>query len=327
MKESGYKYSKMNDMEKILIELEMPPKLYNRRTVLTVLAFAQLTEKSRWKDVKENYFRIHDIIEFINENYPDKGGTDLERGGYKENSRESIRDDSVTPLCELAMLEHNREKSQSEKNAYRLSNPFAVLLKTWGTEQWEDELQYYRATHNDYKQKYDQIKRLDKGMEVTFGGEVYQLERSPHNKLQREILKSFVPYYVSGARLLYLGDTRKRELKCDREMLKNLKVRVLEHSLMPDIILYHEQKKWLVFVEAYTSTGEFTVERVEKVKEYCSECASDITIIFVTAFSTMKKCKEKFLNVAWDTEIWVSEEPTHIIHKNGSRSLDSYLAN
>ena len=31
------------------------------------------------------------------EYYPNKGGTDLKRGGYSENSRETIRDDSVSP--------------------------------------------------------------------------------------------------------------------------------------------------------------------------------------------------------------------------------------
>ena len=319
-----YKYKKMNEMEEILVNLEMPGKLRNRRSVLTMLAFARLGEKSRWKDVQESYLRIHDIIEFINEYYPDKGGTDPKRGGYKENSRESIRDDTVTPLCDIAILEHNREKSQSEKNAYRLTNQFAILLKAWGTEEWEDELEFYRHTHQSYKERYSQIKKIEKGMDVKFGGEEFHLERSSHNKLQKEILEVFAPNFVSGSILLYLGDTKKRELKKDEEMLSKLKVRVLEHFMMPDIILFQEERRWLIFIEAYTSTGEFTVERVDKIKEYCAECPKDIELIFITAFSTMKKCKEKLLSIAWDTEIWVAEEPTHMIHKNGDKFIGAH---
>lgn len=30
-----------------------------------------------------------------------------------------------------------------------------------------------------------------------------------------------------------------------------------------------------------------------------------------------------FIN-AWDTEIWVAEEPTHMIHKNGNKFLDAH---
>ena len=75
---------------------------------------------------------------------------------------------------------------------------------------------------------------------------------------------------------------------------------------------------------AYTSTGELTIERVSKIKEYCKDCPKDIEIIFVTAFQTMKKCQQKFLSIAWDTEIWVAEEPTHMIHKNGNKFLDAH---
>ena len=38
----------------------------------------------------------------------------------------------------------------------------------------------------------------------------------------------------------------------------------------------------------------------------------------------MKKCQQKFLSIAWDTEIWVAEEPTHMIHKNGNKFLDAH---
>ena len=67
-----------------------------------------------------------------------------------------------------------------------------------------------------------------------------------------------------------------------------------------------------------------TIERVSKIKEYCKDCPKDIEIIFVTAFQTMKKCQQKFLSIAWDTEIWVAEEPTHMIHKNGNKFLDAH---
>lgn len=38
----------------------------------------------------------------------------------------------------------------------------------------------------------------------------------------------------------------------------------------------------------------------------------------------MKKCKEKLLSIAWDTEIWVAEEPTHMIHKNGDKFIGAH---
>ena len=327
MTQTCYDFSKMNEMKSILTALDMPRKLSNHRTILTLLAIAQLTEWSNWTDTKEEYSRIHDIITFINKHYPDKGGTDTKRGNYKENSRETIRDDSVTPLCELAVLEHNGAKSQSEKSGYRLTNQFALLLKSFGSEDWEDELAYYRSTHKSYKEKYSQIKKLDSGLPVTFNNKSFTLTRTAHNKLQKSVLEKFAPYFAPNSKLLYLGDTKKRKLIADEKFLLQLNIHVLEYSILPDIILYNEDKQWLLFVEAYTSTGEFTVERVQKIKEYCKDCPTNIDIIFVTAFSTMKKCKEKFLSIAWDTEIWVAEEPTHMIHKNGDRFIGAHTGN
>ena len=153
---------------------------------------------------------------------------------------------------------------------------------------------------------------------------LFHLKRSAHNKLQAAILEEFVPIFVPGAKLLYIGDTKKRELVKDVEFLNELNITVLEHAMLPDLILYQEEKKWLLFIEAYTSTGELTIERVSKIKEYCKDCPKDIEIIFVTAFQTMKKCQQKFLSIAWDTEIWVAEEPTHMIHKNGNKFLDAH---
>lgn len=66
--------------------------------------------------------------------------------------------------------------------------------------------------------------------------------------------------------------------------------------------------------------------RVEKIKEYCKECPPDRQIIFVTAFSTLKKCQQKLLTIAWDTEIWVAEEPAHMIHKNGNKFISAHSA-
>lgn len=319
-----YTFKKMNEMEEILKALAMPAKLSNRRTVLTLLSIAQLAEDSKWKNVKEQYLRIHDMIDFINQNYPNKGNTDLVKGNYKENSRETIRDDSVTPLCALAILEHNGEKSQSEKSAYRLTNQFALLLKSFSSDAWDDELAHFKETHESYQEKYSQIKQIDKGMDVTFNNEDFHLTRSAHNKLQKQILDIFAPTFASGSKLLYLGDTKKREIKRDQETLTALNVQVLEHSMLPDVILYNEPKHWLLFIEAFISTGEFTIERIKKIKEYCKDCPPNLELIFVTAFPTMKKCKEKFLSVAWDTEIWVAEEPSHMIHKNGDKFIGAH---
>ena len=61
---------KVKEMQSILIDIEMPQKLTNLRSVLTLLAMAKLTNDKNWKQTSEDYSRIHDLIAFINEHYP-----------------------------------------------------------------------------------------------------------------------------------------------------------------------------------------------------------------------------------------------------------------
>ena len=61
-----YPYRKMNEMREILEVLQMPSKLKNTRTILTLLAVARVKEKSKWSQVEESYARTHDMIVFMN---------------------------------------------------------------------------------------------------------------------------------------------------------------------------------------------------------------------------------------------------------------------
>lgn len=322
----SYSYSKMNEMEEILISLELPKKYRGTRTILVLLSIGGLTEASKWSSVSQDFLRIHDVIQRINEYYPAKGGTDKKYAGYAENSRETIRDSSISPLCDLAILESNGEKSNSGNIGYRFTKEFAQLLKCYKTDEWNDELAFFRDNHKTYAEKYDQKKKIDKGLPVSFDGKSFELPRSKHNKLQVAILQEWVPRFAPDSKLLYIGDTKNRQVIKDDNMMNNLGVHVLDKKLMPDIILYNENEnhKWILFLEAYTSTGELTVERVNKIRECCTNVREDVELIFVTAFLDMKTCLQAFKNIAWDTEIWIAEEETHMIHKNGDKFLSAH---
>jgi len=39
----------------------------------------------------------------------------------------------------------------------------------------------------------------------------------------------------------------------------------------------------------------------------------------------MKKALKVFPNIAWDTDIWIVEDETHMIHKNGDKFIGRKL--
>jgi len=51
---------------------------------------------------------------------------------------------------------------------------------------------------------------------------------------------------------------------------------------------------------------------------------AEADIVFVTAFETRRKMLSFGNHIAWESEVWIAEDPDHMIHFNGERFLGSY---
>lgn len=91
---------------------------------------------------------------------------------------------------------------------------------------------------------------------------------------------------------------------------------------MPDVIIHHTSRDWLILIEAVTSHGPIDPKRKEELRHLFSGCA--VGIICVTAFLTRKAMVEYLNDISWETEVWVAESPSHLIHFNGERFLGPY---
>ena len=88
---------------------------------------------------------------------------------------------------------------------------------------------------------------------------------------------------------------------------------------MPDVVLYREDKNWLYFIESVTSVGLMDSKRVIEISEMTKNVNAGK--IFVTAFPNFSTYKKFADSLAWDTEVWISEMPEHMIHLNGDRFM------
>jgi len=122
--------------------------------------------------------------------------------------------------------------------------------------------------------------------------------------------------------MLYVGDAGKKLLHFDREGLEALGVKIEEHGKMPDLVVYHHKKGWLVLVEAVTSHGPVNPKRQDELKRPFQN--STAGLVLVTAFLTRKTLLKHLGEIAWETEVWVAEAPSHLIHFNGERFLGPY---
>ena len=318
-----YNYPELNEVKNILISLGMPETLYNPRCVM---AFTAITEAvaGKWNKISEGYKGTHDIITYINDHYPNKAG--LDTSGYSENSRETFRKYTIYPWIEAGILEGKPGLSTNDKyNSYRLTSHVAALIRHYGSEDWDEEVKSYFTTHKKYIDIQKQAKDIELGYKVDYCGMKFELGRSPHNKLQKDILEKFARYFAPGAELLYIGDTRDKGLCKNDKRMKELGVDVFEQtSKIPDIILYDHKQNRLIFIEAFNSTGEFTTDRVKRLKSALN-ILPNTEVAFVTAFANTKKMLQVYKKIAWDTDIWVVEDETHMTHKNGDRFIGRKL--
>ena len=94
------------------------------------------------------------------------------------------------------------------------------------------------------------------------------------------------------------------------------------HGKMPDVVVYIEKKNWLVLIEAVTSHGPVNPKRLGELKTLFK--GSKAGLVFVTAFLDRHAMLKYLGNISWETEVWVADAPTHLIHFNGERFLGPY---
>lgn len=91
---------------------------------------------------------------------------------------------------------------------------------------------------------------------------------------------------------------------------------------MPDVVIHLEDRKWLVIVEAVTSHGP--IDNKRKLDLQFLMKGSSSGLVFVAAVPDRRTLNKYLGQIAWETEVWVAENPTHLIHFNGERFLGPY---
>ena len=122
--------------------------------------------------------------------------------------------------------------------------------------------------------------------------------------------------------MLYLGDTDTKFAYFDEKGLAELGIDIEAHGKMPDVIIHYTAKNWLILIEAVTSHGPINPKRRNELQYLFRN--SKAGIVYVTTFLTRRAMVEYLSEISWETEVWVAEAPSHLIHFNGERFLGPY---
>lgn len=303
--------------QQIIISLGLPRAQQNERSALCLLALLNLTPGKAWADAENPLIGITAIMDWARAYYDKE---------YAPNTREAFRRQSMHQFCDAGVALYNPDKSDrpvnSPKTVYQIEPAALALLRTFGTLAWHDNLAAYLAERQTLVARYAKEREHNRiPVEITPGQQI-TLSPGEHSELIRAIIEDFAPRFAPGSVLVYAGDTGDKWGYFDATLLVGLGVDVDSHGKMPDVVLHFVEKNWLLLVESVTSHGPVDGKRhAELAKLFAGSTAG---LVYVTAFPNRAVMGRYLGEIAWETEVWVADAPSHLIHFNGKRFLGPY---
>ena len=308
---------KVNEALSILHALNVPKTQQNDRSALTLLSLANIHPSSRWQDATENLIGITEMLDFFRDNY----GIN-----YAPNTRETVRRQTIHQFSQMGIVIENpddpRRPINSPKTKYLLKEDILNLIKSYETPNWKGNLvSYVRENPNLQTLQIREREMFMLPVKLPDGEEIL-LTGGGQNNLIKQIIEEFCPRYTPGGKVCYIGDAGNKLTENEFEYFKEIGFNLDRHGKMPDLIIEMSDKKWLVVIEAVTSHGPIDIKRHIELKTLFGN--SNYGLVFLTAFETRKVMNKYLSNIAWETEVWVAESPSHLIHFNGERFLGPY---
>lgn len=305
---------------KILECLGMPRAQRNERSALCLLALLHLTPDKNWEEAESPLIGITPIMEFCRTHYKKE---------YAPNTRETVRRQTMHQFVDAGIALYNPDDPKrpvnSPKAVYQIETEALDLLKTYKTKAWEKGLAAYLSNHKTLQEKYAKARDQHLISLQIPGGSKLQISPGEHSGLIKAIIEQFGPRFVPGGEVLYVGDTGEKWSFFDKAKLQALGVEVNAKGKMPDVVLFYPEKQWLILIESVTSHGPVDSKRHNELAMLFK--ASTIGIVYVTAFPSRSIMSRYIVEIAWETEVWVADAPSHLIHFNGTRFLGPYPSN
>lgn len=260
---------------------------------------------------------ITPIMDWVRQHYRKK---------YAPNTRETVRRQTMHQFVQAGIALYNPDRPDRPVNSphavYQIEPNCLTVLRAFGTRSYQAKLSEFLARRGTLADRYAK-RRAMKLVPVTIaGGQEIKLSPGQHSGLIRAIVEHFAPHFVPGGQLVYVGDTGDKWGYLDKQLLGSIGINVDSHGKMPDVVIYFPEKNWLILAEAVTSHGPVDAKRHQELNELFKH--SSAGLVFVSAFPNRRIFNKYTEAISWETEVWLADNPSHLIHFNGIRFLGPY---
>ncbi len=316
-KSNAFKRQKLTEAVAILAALQFGPRQRNEIAAYTLLALLELRPETPWAEAQAPLRGITPIIDFVAQAYGVR---------YAPNTRETIRDEAVKFFVEAGLFLRNpddpKRPTNSGKTVYQIEPSALALLRKVGTPRWVSALKKYLASRETIKHELARKRTLARVPVTLPDGSQVALSPGGQNPLIKAIIEHFCPIFAPGGVVIYIGDTENKFVHLETDHLASLGVTLGSAAKIPDVIVHHTSKNWLLLVEAVTSAGPVDGKRRKELKDLFAGCKAGL--VFVTAFENRRAMQTFVSQIAWESEVWIADDPDHLIHFNGERFLGPY---
>jgi len=298
----------------VLADLGMPPAQRNERSALCLLALLDLSPQKKWAQASAPLMGITPIMDWARKHYQKK---------YAPNTRETVRRQTMHQFVEAGIALYNPDEPTRAVNSpnavYQIEPLCLEVLRAFGTADYRDRVKAFIAERGTLTAKYARERAMNMVPVTIAPGHKISLSAGPHSELIRAVWEEFGPRFVPGGQLVYVGDTGEKWGYFDKQLLAKVGVAIDNHGKMPDAIIYYPEKNWLILAEAVTSHGPVDAKRHAELVALFKN--SNAGLVFVSAFPDRRTFTRYAEAISWETEVWVADSPTHLIHYNGIRFL------
>ena len=299
----------------ILKDISAPREQQNERSALCLLALANVRPETLWSKAEAPRRGITEMMDWFRDYYGKQ---------YAPNTRETVRRQTMHQFVQMGLVIENPDRPDrpinSPKWCYQLHQQALSLLQAYGTEHWGESRQNYAVLVKNVLQ--DRERNISMIPVNLPNGQAIQLSSGGQNLLIKDTLEKFCPRFTPGGIVLYVGDAGDKFIVNETQRLREIGVELDPHGKMPDLVVHYEEQGWLVLVEAVTSHGPVNLKRRNELKQLFQ--SSHEGLVFVTAFQSRKEMTRYLAEISWETEVWIADQPDHMIHFNGARFLGPY---
>lgn len=309
--------TKIEEAQEILRALGFDQERSNERSALTLLALTDVRPDRPWSEATNEMYGTRALMDFIRDVY------NLD---YAANTRETIRRFSLHQFADALLVEQNRDQPDRPVNSpkwnYAIHPAALAVLKTYGTPQFKALVAEYLEERPRQIETYAKAREMHRIPVTLPDGVALTLSPGGQNVLIKQMLDELCSRYTPGGEVLYVGDADKKWAHFDDAVLGGLGVEVDSHGKMPDLVVYLRDKNWLVLMEAASSHGPVDAKRYNELAQLFA--GSSAGLVYISCFPNRKTMRKYLADIAWETEVWCADAPSHMVHFNGERFLGPY---